>query len=58
MKYKIVKGNPTAQELLVIQAVMSKHVHVELVPVIRKSAFGLPQLRRPLTSGFRFTRTN
>jgi hypothetical protein len=58
MTYKIVKGEPTVEELLAIQAVMAKHVRVELVPVIRKSAFGLPQLRRPLTSGFRFARTN
>ncbi|CAB4857893.1 unannotated protein [freshwater metagenome] len=58
MKYKIIKGEPTADELLAIQAVIAKHVRAELVPVIRKSAFGLPQLRRPLNSGFSFGRTN
>ena len=58
MTYKIVKGEPTVEELLAIQAVMAKHVRVELVPVIRKSAFGLPQLRKPLHTNFRFGRTN
>jgi len=58
MKYTIVKGEATADELLAIQAVMAKHVRAQLVPIIQKSAFGLPVLRRPLNSGFRFGRTN
>ena len=58
MQYSIVKGEPTAEELTAIEFAMSLHKREELVPVIRKSAFGLPQLRKPLHTHFRFGRTN
>lgn len=58
MEYRIVKGEPTAEELAAIEYAMSLHKREELVPVIRKSAFGLPQLRKPLHTNYRFGRTN
>jgi hypothetical protein len=58
MEYRIVKGEPTAEELTAIEYAMALHKREELVPVIRKSAFGLPQLRKPLQRNFRFGRTN
>ena len=58
MDYSIVKGEPTAEELTAIAYAMSLHKRKELVPVIRKSAFGRPQLRKPLHNHFRFGRTN
>jgi hypothetical protein len=54
MKYEIVKGVPTAEELLAIQAVMSQHKREELKPVIRRSVYGLPQLRQPLPQQITF----
>jgi hypothetical protein len=48
MKYEIVKGVPTAEELQAIQVAMSNHKREELIPVIRRSVYGLPQLRQPL----------
>jgi hypothetical protein len=54
MKYEIVKGVPTAEELLAIQAVMSQHKREELAPVIRRSVYGSPQLRQPLPQQITF----
>jgi hypothetical protein len=58
MEYRIVKGEPTAEELTAIEYAVSLHKREELVPVIRKSAFGLPQLRKPLHNNFRFGQRN
>jgi hypothetical protein len=49
MKYEIAKGVPTTEELQAIQAVMSQHKREELIPVVRRSVYGSPQLRQPLT---------
>jgi hypothetical protein len=58
MEFRIVKGEPTAEELTAIEYAVSLHKREELVPVIRKSAFGLPQLRKPLHNNFRFGQRN
>jgi hypothetical protein len=58
MEYLIVNGEPTAEELAAIEYALSLHKREELVPVIRRSSFGLPQLRKPLHTNFRFGRTN
>jgi hypothetical protein len=54
MKYEIVKGVPTAEELQAIQVAMSNHNREELIPVIRRSVYGLPQLRQPLPQQITF----
>jgi hypothetical protein len=48
MHYEITSGNPTAEELAAIEAAMAQHKREELIPVIRRSVYGLPQLRQPL----------
>lgn len=48
MNFEIIKGDPTAEELAAIHAVMAQHKREELKPVIRRSVYGLPQLRQPL----------
>ena len=48
MKYSIATGNPTDEELLALHAVLANRKPVELKPVIKRSVFGLPQLRQPL----------
>ncbi len=48
MKFTVVAGNPTPEELLAIQAVLADHKAVDLKLVIKRSVFGLPQLRQPL----------
>ena len=58
MTYVIVKGEPTVDEAIAIELAMSLHKREELKPVIRKSAFGTPQLRTPLNINFRYGRVN
>jgi hypothetical protein len=48
MKFTITSGNPTPEELLALEAALKLQKPVELKPVIKRSVFGLPQLRQPL----------
>ena len=48
MKFTITSGNPTPEELLALEAALKLQKPVELKPVIKRSLFGLPQLRHPL----------
>jgi hypothetical protein len=54
MKFTVVSGNPTPEELLALQAVLTNHKSVDLQPVIKRSVFGLPQLRQPLAHQITF----
>lgn len=48
MKFTITSGNPTPEELLALEVALKLQKPVELKPVIKRSVFGLPQLRQPL----------
>jgi hypothetical protein len=48
MKFSIIKGDPTAQELEALKLALAQHKREELMPVIRRSVYGLPQLREAL----------
>jgi len=48
MKFEITSGNPTPEEISAIEAVIAQHKREELKPVIRRSLYGRPQLRKPL----------
>ena len=48
MKFEITSGNPTPEELAAIERALAQHKREELTPVIRRSVYGLPQLRQPL----------
>ena len=54
MKFTVTSGNPTPEEILALQAVLSNHKSVELTPVIKRSIFGKPQLRQPLSRQITF----
>jgi hypothetical protein len=54
MKFTVVSGNPTPEELLALHAVLANHKSVDLKPVIKRSVFGLPQLRQPLPNQITF----
>jgi hypothetical protein len=58
MEFSIIKGEATAEELMAIEHAISLHKREQLVPVIRKSTFGRPQLRKSLNKNFRFGRSN
>ncbi len=48
MEFTVTSGEPTPEELLVLESILAEHKAVSLKPVIKRSIFGLPQLRRPL----------
>ena len=48
MEFSIIKGNPTPEELAALQNALAQHKREELKPVIRRSVYGLPQLREAL----------
>jgi hypothetical protein len=48
MKFTITSGNPSEEEVLAIRAALINHEVPDLTPVIKRSVFGLPQLRQPL----------
>jgi len=54
MKFTITSGNPTDEELLALKAAIDHHKMQNLVPVIKRSVFGLPQLRQPLPHQINF----
>ena len=59
MGFSIVKGVPTPEELIAIEHAMSLHKREELTPVIARSEFGSPQLRKPFNVNSQFgTRRN
>ena len=48
MKFSVSSGHPSDEELLALHAVLNNRKPVELKAVIKRSVFGLPQLRQPL----------
>jgi hypothetical protein len=48
MKFTVTSGNPTPQELEAIREAITVNPPEKLEPVIKRSVFGLPQLRQPL----------
>lgn len=48
MNFTVTSGNPTDEELLALKAALDQHKLQNLIPVIKRSIFGLPQLRQPL----------
>ena len=48
MKFTVTSGNPTPEELQALGAALKARKPVDLKPVIKRSVFGLPQLRQPL----------
>jgi hypothetical protein len=54
MEFSVIKGDPTAQELEALKAALAQHKREELKPVIRRSVYGLPQLREALSHQITF----
>lgn len=48
MKFSVVTGNPTPEELQILEKVLKEHKELTLEPVIKRSAFALPKLRQLL----------
>jgi len=54
MEFSIIKGDPTPQELEALKTALAQHKREELKPVIRRSIYGLPQLRQGLSNKITF----
>lgn len=54
MEFSIIQGNPTPDEHIAIEYAISLHKREELIPIIQRSIFGSPQLRRPFDNSFQF----
>ncbi|MSW59727.1 MAG: hypothetical protein F2827_03510 [Actinobacteria bacterium] len=54
MRYDIVLGNPTADEVAAIEFAMSHHKHEILKPVVKKSVWSKPILRSALPQHIKF----
>jgi hypothetical protein len=48
MKFTVISGNPSEEELSAISQALENHQMQDLTPVVKRSVFGLPQLRQPL----------
>ena len=48
MKFSIDSGNPTPDELEALELAIANQKPVVLKAVVKRSVFGLPQLRAPL----------
>ena len=47
-KFEVLAGNPTPEEMAALTFAIERHKRAELAPVIRRSVYSIPQLRRPL----------
>jgi len=54
IRYDIVLGNPTADEVAAIEFAMSHHKHEILKPVVKKSFWSKPILRSALPQHIKF----
>jgi hypothetical protein len=48
MKFTINSGNPTPEEIEALKSALAHHKPVVLKAIVKRSVFGLPQLRAPL----------
>jgi hypothetical protein len=48
MKFTINSGNPTPEEIEALELALANQKPIELKAVVKRSVFGLPQLRTPL----------
>jgi uncharacterized protein YukJ len=48
MDFSITAGNPSEEEALALKVALESHKVEILKPIIKRSVFGLPQLREPL----------
>lgn len=59
-RFEVLSGNPTPEEREAIAYAIERHKREELQPVIRRSVYSIPQMRRPLphqnTFGFKRAR--
>jgi hypothetical protein len=54
VKYDVMLGQPTPEELLAIEFAMARHKHEDLKPVVKRSVWARPILRTALPQHIKF----
>ena len=54
MKFTVISGNPTSEELQVLQLVADKHIRVERDPLVKRSNWAAPQMRLKMPQQLKF----
>ena len=54
VRFKIVSGKPSNEELAIITQVLSQHKRVEKDPVVKRSTWAQPIMRAPMPQAIKF----
>lgn len=54
MKFTVISGKPTPQELEVIQLIANQHRRIESSPVVKRSNWAAPQMRSKMPQQLKF----
>lgn len=54
LKFSVMAGHPTADELAAIELALANHKREELKPVVKRSVWAMPVLRTPLPHQIKF----
>ena len=54
VRFSIISGKPTNEELAVLTQVLSQHKRVEKDPVVKRSTWAQPIMRSPMPQAIKF----
>jgi hypothetical protein len=54
VKFTIVSGNPSNEELAILTQVLNQHKRVEKNPVVKRSTWAQPIMRAPMPQSIKF----
>ena len=54
VRFSIISGKPTDEELAVLTQVLSQHKRVEKDPVVKRSTWAQPIMRSPMPQAIKF----
>ncbi|MEY2813160.1 MAG: hypothetical protein RL579_65 [Actinomycetota bacterium] len=54
VKFTIVSGNPSNEELAILTQVLNQHKRVEKDPVVKRSTWAQPIMRAPMPQSIKF----
>jgi len=54
VKFKIISGKPSKEELAILTQVLNQHKRVEKDPVVKRSTWAQPIMRAPMPQAIKF----
>ena len=54
VKFTVIAGNPSADEVAALELALARHKREELKPVVKRSVWAIPILRTPLRQKAKF----